>query len=62
VDGFLTALDELGWHPAVVMIHVIMFDPAFAGPTKAKLDVPRIMKLVRSTLIEPLREYVSEVI
>jgi DNA gyrase subunit B len=61
VDGLLTALEELGWNPAVVMIHVIMFDPAFAGPTKAKLDVPRIMELVRSTLIEPLQEYLSQV-
>jgi DNA gyrase subunit B len=57
VDGFLTALDELGWNPAVVMIHVVMFDPAFAGPTKAKLDVPTIAELVRSTLVEPLRQY-----
>jgi DNA gyrase subunit B len=57
VDGFLTALDELVWNPAVVMIHVVMFDPEFAGPTKAKLDVPSIMELVRSTLIKPLQEY-----
>jgi DNA gyrase subunit B len=59
VDGFLAALDELGWNPGVVLIHVVMFDPAFAEPTKAKLDVPSIMELVRSTLIEPLQEYLS---
>jgi DNA gyrase subunit B len=61
VDGFLAALDELGWNPAVVMIHVVMFDPEFAGPTKAKLDVPTIMELVRSSLIESLPEYLSPV-
>jgi DNA gyrase subunit B len=61
VDGFLAALEELGWNPAVMMIHVIMFDPEFAGPTKAKLDVPRIVELVRSTLIQPLQEYLSQV-
>lgn len=60
VDGFLAALDELGWNPAVVLIHLVMFDPAFAGPTKAKLDVPIIMELVRSTLIESLRDYLSD--
>jgi DNA gyrase subunit B len=61
VDGFLAALDELAWNPAVVLIHVVMFDPAFAEPTQAKLDVPSIMELVRSTLIEPLQQYLIEV-
>jgi DNA gyrase subunit B len=59
VDGFLAALDELAWNPAVVLIHVVMFDPAYAGPTKAKLDVPSIAELVRSTLIKPLQDYVD---
>jgi DNA gyrase subunit B len=59
VEGFLAALDEFEWNPAVVLIHVVMFDPAFAGPTKAKLDVPSIAELVRSTLIKPLQQYLS---
>jgi DNA gyrase subunit B len=60
VEGFLAALDELEWNPAVVLIHVVMFDPEFAGPTKAKLDVQSIAELVRSTLIEPLQQYLSK--
>ncbi len=60
VEGFLAALDEFEWNPAVVLIHVVMFDPEFAGPTKAKLDVPIVAELVRSTLIEPLQQYLSK--
>jgi DNA gyrase subunit B len=60
VDGFLAAIDELAWNPAVVLIHVVMFDPAYTGPTKAKLDVPTIAELVRSTLIKPLQDYLSD--
>jgi DNA gyrase subunit B len=57
VTGFLKALSDVNWCPAIVMIHVVMFDPEFAGPTKAKLSVPKIADIVRSALREPLEQY-----
>jgi DNA gyrase subunit B len=44
-----------------MMIHVIMFDPEFAGPTRTKLHLARIAKLVRSTLNEPLQQYLNSI-
>jgi DNA gyrase subunit B len=59
VQGFLKALDLVNWQPVLVMIHVMMFDPEFAGPTKSQLCVPRISEIVFSALQEPLKRYVS---
>ncbi len=59
VNGFLNALNDVEWHPELVMINAILLDPEFAGPTRSKLYLPRISKLVRSTLIEPLQQYLS---
>jgi DNA gyrase subunit B len=57
VKGFLAALSDVDWQPVLIMIHVVMFDPEFAGPTKAKLDVPKIAKIVKAALLEPLKFY-----
>jgi DNA gyrase subunit B len=57
VNGFLKALKQVNWRPAFVMIHVVMFDPEFAGPTKTKLVAPKIAKIVRAALQEPLEHY-----
>jgi DNA gyrase subunit B len=59
INGFLNALKDVKWHPELVMINVIMLHPEFAGPTRTKLHLPIIAKLVRSTLIEPLNHYLS---
>ncbi|WP_310489369.1 ATP-binding protein [Chamaesiphon sp. VAR_69_metabat_338] len=57
VNGFLKALQQVNWQPALVLIHVVMFDPEFAGPTKTKLVAPKIAKIVRGALREPLEQY-----
>jgi DNA gyrase subunit B len=57
VDGFLNALKEVKWQPASILIHVVMFDPEFAGPMKTKLAVPKIAKIVKDALLEPLQQY-----
>ena len=59
VNGFLKALQQVNWQPALVMIHVVMFDPEFAGPTRTKLVAPKIAKIVRAALQEPLEHYCS---
>jgi DNA gyrase subunit B len=57
VTGFLAALAAVGWQPASLLIHVIMFDPEFAGPTRAQLAVPKIVEIVQSALLEPLQQH-----
>ncbi len=57
VEGFLAALQEVGWFPALGLIHVVMSDPEFAGPMRTKLDIPHIHDAVRSALREPLLQY-----
>jgi DNA gyrase subunit B len=57
VNGLKQALQEIGWNPELMLIHVVMFDPVFAGPVKSQLDVPHIQEIVKNTLLEPLRQH-----
>ncbi len=59
VEGLLAALAWVGWRPAALMIHVVMKEPRYAGPTRDKLALPKVRTLVRDALIEPLRSFVS---
>ena len=43
--------------PAVAMIHVIMRNPRFAGPTRAKLDVPEIISPIYQALEPDLARF-----
>jgi DNA gyrase subunit B len=60
VNGFLNALKEVKWQPEIIMINVVMFDPEFAGPTKTKLAVPKIAKIVTAALLKPLQKYCGD--
>jgi DNA gyrase subunit B len=57
--GFTEALDKAGWNPAIVMLHIIMREPRYAGSTKDCLESPHvgdlITKGVRGALIEYCR-------
>lgn len=57
VEGFLQVLQEINWKPALSLIHVVMYDPRFAGPTRSKLDVPHIKEVIQDALREPLYQY-----
>ncbi|MBH8577132.1 hypothetical protein I8752_29970 [Nostocaceae cyanobacterium CENA369] len=57
VEGFSQALKEVDWNPSLGLIHIIMYDPRFAGPVRHQLDVPHIRKLVQDALRESLRQY-----
>ena len=59
-DAFVSALDEVGWQPRVAFIHVIMQEPRYAGPTKAKLDVPDKEESIRTALLEALLKYCEQ--
>lgn len=59
VEGFLQVLKETNWKPALILIHVVMYEPKFAGPTRSKLDVPHIKEVIQEALREPLCEYRS---
>jgi DNA gyrase subunit B len=60
INGLKQALQEIGWNPELMLVHVVMFDPVFAGPVKSQLDVPHIQEIVKGTLLEPLRQHHSK--
>jgi DNA gyrase subunit B len=57
VEGLFDVLKEISWKPALILIHVVMFEPEFAGPMRTKLDVPHIQKMIQNALREPLYQY-----
>lgn len=40
LDSFNKALSSVGWQPAVMVIHIVMNQPEYAGPTRERLEVP----------------------
>ncbi|MDX2240778.1 MAG: ATP-binding protein [Leptolyngbyaceae cyanobacterium bins.302] len=62
VEGFLQALSQVGWKPALILIHVVMYEPEYAGPIRTKLNVPHIREFVCRTLLEPLHQYQNKII
>mgnify|MGYP003602051726 FL=1 len=50
VEGALEALEEIGWRPARLMVHVIMCEPRYAGPVKKRLEVTKALREVRALL------------
>ena len=54
VDGALRGFRKSGWMPALVLIHVIMHDPQFAGPTKEVLCNKEVRTAVEKLIIEAL--------
>jgi len=45
--------------PAIALIHVVMRNPRFVGPTRTKLDVPEILLPIYDALKPSLTEFVS---
>lgn len=50
VDGALEALQEAGWRPARLLVHVILREPKYAGPVRRRLMVPKALRQVRELL------------
>lgn len=57
LDGLRDALRSVRWRPAVAMIHVVMQQPEFAGPTRARVANDKVRKIVRECLKPALREW-----
>ena len=60
VSGLQDAFHFAQWKPAVAMIHVVMYDPQFAGPTKCQLSNPEVRKSVRECLKPALQVWCEQ--
>ena len=56
-DAFAEALEFVGWQPRTAMIHVVMHEPKYAGPTKTQLDVPEKKQAMLDALTPALEQY-----
>ena len=59
VLGLRDALRRVGWSARTAMIHVVMHQPKFAGPTKDRLVNREVRRAVRECLTEPLRRFLG---
>jgi DNA gyrase subunit B len=60
VAGLQDALRSVRWEPAVAMVHVIMYRPEFAGPTRCRLANPGVRKIVRECLKSALHQWCDD--
>ncbi len=54
--GLDLALEKHGWSPAIKLLHVIMNEPKYAGPTKNRLEVPHMVALVEKAVTDLLND------
>lgn len=59
VDGLRDALRSVKWQPAIAMIHVVMHEPQFAGPTRSRLANGQVRKAVRECVKPALQRWMS---
>ena len=59
VTALKRALSNCGWKPSIAALHVIMDSPNFAGPTKTKLDMPRLFSPIYQVIAPALKEFVE---
>jgi DNA gyrase subunit B len=57
VDAFAYALNQMGWEPATAMIHVITYDPRFAGPTRDRYTSEDACQAISRTLMPVLDSF-----
>ena len=61
IVGMQRAFRAVGWMPTLAMIHVVMYDAQYAGPTRTKLDSPiagkAVYKAMKPTLVEYCKQY-----
>jgi DNA gyrase subunit B len=60
VDGLKKALRACKFKPAVSMIHVVLRDPEFAGPTKARLANEMVVSAVEEAVVPPLKQWLAQ--
>jgi len=59
-DGFSDALCDAQWMPSIVMLHAVMLNTRFAGPTKDCLIVPEIRPVIAKGVSDTLKAYCRE--
>ena len=59
LDAFKQVVGEYQLKPAIGLIHVIMQNPQFAGPTKTKLDMPEIVDPIYEALRPNLQQFAA---
>ncbi|ASF48384.1 ATP-binding protein [Methylovulum psychrotolerans] len=57
VQGLANALAAIGWQPQVALIHLVMYDPRYAGPCKDALRTPEVTRVLEEALAAPLRDF-----
>jgi len=55
VNGLSDALHKANWTPEIAMIHVIMHNPKYVGPTKSALECPEVAETIEQMLEGPLQ-------
>ena len=60
VKGVNNALRKVEWKPLIGMIHILHYNPQFAGPTKGKLEIPGISLKIKKAILPKLQKYTSQ--
>ncbi len=53
-DALMSALQKVNWNPEVSLVHVVMLQPEFAGPTKNRLWAPSLKEPLEAAFFEAL--------
>jgi len=57
VNSMKSLLSKIGWTPAVAVIHTVMHDPKFAGPSKDAFISREAGLAIEALLTVPLEEF-----
>lgn len=60
VKGFMEALHKNHWLPAIALIHIIMHQPEYAGPTKDCLNSIKVRSVLESELSKPIKQFLKK--
>lgn len=61
VKGIKKALKKVNWKIGAGLVHLIHYNPCYAGPTKGSLELPYIVDKIRDHLIPQLNQYLEKV-
>lgn len=59
VNGINKALKKVEWQPLAGMVHILHYNPQFAGPTKGKLEIPGLSQKIKKAILPHLQNYIQ---
>ncbi len=62
VDALNNVFAAANWRPGLALIHVIMHDPRYAGPSKDALKSVEVKKVIETLLTEPIKAFQASLI